>query len=141
MGKWIDVEVEVSVRKYPIDTDALAGLLVSSKRASGYTNSQIADVLGKPKTLVEHWFRTDRYFAIPDEDAWYPLKQMLGIRTDEFDKAVTTFEFRGGLLRHEQQNLFRRHLPDTHGKQRQYPVFGGEMSKKISCTLKIRGGC
>ena len=96
MGKWIDVEVEVSVRKYPIDTDALAGLLVSSKRASGYTNSQIADVLGKPKTLVEHWFRTDRYFAIPDEDAWYPLKQMLGIRTDEFDKAVTTFEFRGG---------------------------------------------
>lgn len=96
MGRWIEVEIEVSVRKYPIDVNRLSTLLLTHKKASKYTNEQIAQILNKPKTLVDHWFRTDKWFAIPDEDIWYDLKRILQIETDEFDKAITTFENKGG---------------------------------------------
>lgn len=93
---WINVEVEVSVRKYEVDTKRLAKLLSAHKKAKKLTNEQVALILNKPKTLVEHWFRQDTYFAIPDEDIWYQLKELLGIETDEFDKQIMTFEIKGG---------------------------------------------
>lgn len=95
---FIDVEIEVSVRKYQVDTMKLASVLKDHKRELGYTNTQIADILDQPKTLVEHWFRQDIYFAIPDEDIWFPLKELLGIKTDEFDRSVTTFVTKGGIM-------------------------------------------
>lgn len=47
--------------------------------------------------MVEHWFRTDKCFSIPDEDIWFDLKELLGITDTSFDKCVTEFEIRDGV--------------------------------------------
>ncbi len=90
----IDVEMEVAVRKHEVDSEKLTSLLRSHKGTM--TNREIAEKLQKPLTMVEHWFRTDKCFAVPDPDVWHPLKKLLGIDTDEFDQCVTEFEFKGG---------------------------------------------
>ena len=48
-----------------------------------------------PITKVEHWFRTDRSFAIPSDDIWLKLKEVLGIRTSAFDKQIMEFDIDG----------------------------------------------
>ncbi len=90
---YIDVEMEVRVRKHEVNTAALKVILKQSKTMS---NRAIAEKLGKPETLVAHWFRTDKYFAIPDADIWHELKSLIGISTDEFDRQITEFEETGG---------------------------------------------
>ena len=50
----------------------------------------------RPITKVEHWFRTDNSFSIPDSDIWFELKNLLGIQTDEFDAAITEWEEKEG---------------------------------------------
>ena len=89
---------EVRVRKYTCDIGKFQTLLRDSRKSSKLTNLQIADRLGKPKTEVEHWFRTDKYFNIPDEDVWFDLKKLLNIQTSEFDDFVTVFEVRAGVF-------------------------------------------
>ena len=89
----IDVEMEVAVRKYEVDEKRLVKLLREHKGA--WTNQEIAETLDCPETMAAHWFRQDKYFAIPGAEYWGPLKQMLNIETDEFDKAITEYEFRG----------------------------------------------
>ena len=89
----VEVETEVSVRKYPVDTEKLIKCIQEHKSVG---ISEIAEKLNKPKTLVEHWFRKDKYFAIPDADIWMKLKDILGIDTDEFDESIMTFEVRPG---------------------------------------------
>lgn len=89
----IDVETEVAVRKYEVDKDKLVAVLREHK--GDRTNKEIAEALDKPLTLVEHWFRNDKSFAIPDPDVWFKLKDLLGITTTEFDQSVTEFEFKG----------------------------------------------
>lgn len=91
----------VKVRKYPIDNTRLAELLRAHKKL---TNKQISEALDVPLTKVEHWFRTDTFFAIPDAEIWYKLKELLGIETEEFDEAITTFEEREGVF--EKNNRF-----------------------------------
>ncbi|HHT97480.1 MAG TPA: hypothetical protein GXZ90_06270 [Clostridiales bacterium] len=93
----IDIPQQVKIRKYEIDTESLKVLLRCSKKQSKISNRQIAEKLNKPMTLVEHWFRKDNCFSIPDEDIWYQLKELLSITTTEFDKAITTFEIREGV--------------------------------------------
>ena len=90
---YVDVEMEVAVRKYEVDKEKLVAVLRGHK--GKLTNKEIADTLDKPLTLVEHWFRKDNSFAIPDADIWFQLKELLGIETTEFDQAVTEFEFKG----------------------------------------------
>lgn len=87
--KCINVPETVRLRVYPIDTDKLKSVLREHKK---YSNKEIAERLDVPMTKVEHWFRCDDFFAIPDEDIWFPLKELLDIQTDEFDKAITTWE-------------------------------------------------
>ena len=89
----IDVEMEVRVRKHEVNIEGLKKLLKTHKNS---TNKEIASILGKPETLVAHWFRQDRYFAIPDDDIWFRLKELLNIQTDEFDKQIMEFETKGG---------------------------------------------
>lgn len=89
-----DVEMEVAVRKYEVDRDRLIELLRSHK--GSFTNAQIAEALHRPLTLVEHWFRKDACFAVPDPDVWFRLKRLLGIETTEFDACITEYEFKGG---------------------------------------------
>lgn len=91
---YVDVEMEVKVRKFEVDTDRLKEVLRIHRNAMKIED--IAEKLGKPRTLVEHWFRNDKCFAIPDADIWYELKKLLGIDTDEFDEAITTFEEKPG---------------------------------------------
>ncbi len=85
---------EVRVRKYECDIEDFQELLRSNKRMS---NREIAEALGRPQTEVEHWFRTDKYFNVPDADIWFDLKTLLKIDSTEFDDYVTVFEERDGV--------------------------------------------
>lgn len=78
----------VNIRKYEVDVERLKMTLKNHKNLS---NKQIADKLNVSVTKVEHWFRKDKSFAIPDKDIWYQLKELLNIETDEFDLSITTF--------------------------------------------------
>lgn len=95
-ANFIDVEMEVAVRKYEVNTALLCECLRDHKAGAGFSNKEIAERLGRPVTEVEHWFRTDKYFAIPDPSVWYALKKLLGIKTTEFDQSIMTFEYKGG---------------------------------------------
>ena len=92
------IQQEVRVRKYSCDILKLQALLRQSKQNSKLTNLQIAERLEIPQTEVEHWFRTDKYFNIPDEDIWFDLKKLLEIESIEFDDFVTVFEEREGVF-------------------------------------------
>ena len=94
-SKIIHVEIEVQIRKYEVDKKRLMECLSDHKSMS---MAEIAEKLDRPKTLVEHWFRKDKYFAIPDPEDWFSLKKLLGIETDEFDKSITTFETNPGVF-------------------------------------------
>lgn len=87
----------VKLRKFDVDTENLKQLLRTAKKANvGLSNKQIAEELDVPMTKVEHWFRTDKCFAIPDEDIWFELKDLLQITTDEFDAPITEFVYQQG---------------------------------------------
>ena len=81
-SNYIDVETEVAVRKYDVDCDALCKCLRKHKDSLKLTNKHIAEQVDRSVTEVEHWFRTDKHFAIPSPDVWFELKEMLGIETD-----------------------------------------------------------
>lgn len=87
----LEVAQTVRVRKHEVDVAALKDVLRGSKANTGLTNKIIAETLNKPVTLVEHWFRNDSGFAIPDADIWFDLKTLLNICTTEFDESITTF--------------------------------------------------
>lgn len=80
----------VRIRKHRVDIEWLKILLRDNRKPI----REISEYLGIPKTKVEHWFRKDNCFAIPDEDIWFKLKEFLNITTDEFDKSITEFEIR-----------------------------------------------
>jgi site-specific DNA-cytosine methylase len=79
----------VRVRKYDVDIEWLKSELREHKSLS---NKEIAERLDIPKTTVDHWFRIDNCFAIPDAEIRFRLKELLWITTDRFDKSITEFE-------------------------------------------------
>lgn len=81
----------VKVRKYDVDVEWLKAELRQHKTL---TNKEIAERLQQPITKVEHWFRNDNCFAIPDAEIRYKLKELLWITTDKFDASITEFEER-----------------------------------------------
>lgn len=93
----VDIPQTVTVRKYPVDTEKLRCVLREAKKNALETNYGIAEVLGVPMTKVEHWFRQDDCFSIPDADIWLQLKELLEIETDEFDESIMTFEEKVGV--------------------------------------------
>lgn len=94
--KQMDIQTKVTVRKHPVDIEKLKTILREQKKEKGLSNSEISKLTGKPITLVEHWFRNDSCFSIPDADIWEKLKEILGITTKYFDKQITEFEERDG---------------------------------------------
>lgn len=102
-----NIPQKVTVRKYTCDIEKLKTVLREHK---SLTNQQIAAALNKPITLVEHWFRKDKCFSVPDADIWFELKRLLQIKTTEFDDFVTVFETRAGIF--EKSNR----CYDTSGK-------------------------
>ena len=97
----VEIPQKVKVRKYELDIEKLKNILRNHKNIS---NKMIAKSLNKPLTLVEHWFRKDNCFSIPDADIWFSLKKILNIETNEFDKAITTFEEKDNI--YEKSNRF-----------------------------------
>lgn len=91
-SQYIDVVIPISVRKHKVDIERLQKCLRSHRKPT----QQVAQALGVPTTMVEHWFRTDKHFSIPSPEIWLELKELLGITTDEFDKQVMEFEDKGG---------------------------------------------
>src|SRR5699024_7271935 len=81
----------VKVRKYDVNKTELSELLRISKQDVGISNKEISESLNIPITKVEHWFRTDKSFAIPDKNIWDDLKSLLNITNTEHDEAITTF--------------------------------------------------
>lgn len=84
-----NISQQVKVRKFNVDKEKLCKCLREHK--NNLTNIEIAQKLNEPLTKVEHWFRNDNSFAIPDENVWFDLKALLNIKIDEFDKAITTY--------------------------------------------------
>ena len=106
----VDIPQTVRVRKYPIDTDKLVQVLREHKNLS---NQEIAQTLNAPLTKVEHWFRKDEYFAIPDAEICSALKALLKIETDEFDDAITTFEEKEGVFEKANRCYFTNGIAPT----------------------------
>ena len=84
-------DFKVKVRKNYIDKKELAFFLRSYKTK---TISEISNFCNAPKTMVEHWFRMDSSFSIPDAEYWFKLKEFLKIEDCKYDKAVTEFELK-----------------------------------------------
>lgn len=89
---YYEVEIEVEIRKQNVDKDKLKALLKRHRRPP----KEVAEELGKPLTLVEHWFRRDKYFAIPTPDVWQELKKVCGITDDSLDASIMEFEVLSG---------------------------------------------
>lgn len=84
-------DFDVKVRKYYIDKLELCEYIREYKNK---TIMEIAGYCNIPLTKAEHWFRRDSSFAIPDEDSWFKLKELLGISSDKYDKEITEFEIK-----------------------------------------------
>lgn len=89
-----DIQQNVRVRKHKVDIEKLKYTLQHYKKVSKLTINDIAGALNVTKTTVEHWFRSDNCFSIPDENIWLDLKTLLNIKTDEFDKSIMEFEIK-----------------------------------------------
>ena len=95
--KQVEIARPVIKRKHDADISELKKLLRDSRKSSGLTMQQIADSFGLPKTHVEHWFRRDNSFAIPNAEFWFDLKELIGIESNDFDAFVTEFEIIDGV--------------------------------------------
>jgi DNA (cytosine-5)-methyltransferase 1 len=115
MGKLIVINIPQIVKKrvYEVDIDKLQQVLRTSKKSKGLTCNTIAEELNLPKTKVEHWFRTDAYFDIPDSDIWLDLSRLLGINDAELTKQIMTFKFQEGLFEKSERHYFEDGLAPT----------------------------
>lgn len=94
----IEMPEIVTARKYEVNKEKLVETLRKQKELCGWTNKELAAELELPLTQVEHWFRTDKHFAIPDPEIWSDLKWLLEMDDiTEFDEAIMTFEQREGV--------------------------------------------
>ena len=89
---------QVKKRVHDADYGELSIFLKDAKNAANISIREISEKLGKPKSEVEHWFRTDKFFAPPTEDIWFDLKQMLSINDDKYDAFLTEFEWVDGVF-------------------------------------------
>ena len=131
---------QVKVRKHEVDIISLQYLLREMKKESSKTNKQIAEETNIPITKVEHWFRTDSSFAIPSDDIWFKLKEVLGIKTDVFDKQIMEFEYRDGVYESKQRVYSENGKSPTltAGNKEQY-IETHDAPKQIGTAIDING--
>ena len=108
----IDIPQVVKVRKYDVDTNKLVQVLREHKKGR-ISNKELSLELNLPITKVEHWFRTDKCFAIPDAEIWFKLKELLNITTNEFDDAIMTFEEKLGVFEKSERCYFTDGIAPT----------------------------
>lgn len=89
---------KIKARVHKVDIKNLIKVIREAKKQSPYTIKEIAEKIDVPSTQAEHYFRSDKSFAIPTPEIWVKLKNVLGITTDEFDKSLTEFEIREGVF-------------------------------------------
>lgn len=123
----IDIRQKVKVRKYEIDVSNLKKILKKHKK---YSNKEISLKLNIPITTVEHWFRNDNSFSIPDANIWYELKELLNIQTNEFDESITTFIEKDNLYEKNNRFYFDNGVAPT--------LTATSSNEKIISNLKIR---
>lgn len=87
-------DFDVKVRKHFVDKSEMSKFLKAKKVESGKSTKEIAEYCNVPLTKAEHWFRTDKSFAIPDAEIWDSLKRIIGITETIYDKQVTEFEIK-----------------------------------------------
>ena len=126
------IQQEVKVRKYEVDIEGLKKTLKEAKEKAGLTIKEIADTLEVNKTTVEHWFRNDNCFSIPDENIWYNLKELLNITTDKFDKSLTEFE-----IKFNEYDMSNR-VYHENGISPTLTATGENGAKKIITDFRIR---
>lgn len=126
----VDIPQIVKKRKYEVDIEKLKSTLKERKIKSKLSNKEISQILNKPLTLVEHWFRSDSSFSIPSEDIWFELKKVLSIETNEFDESITTFEEKEGVYEKSNRCYFSEGIAPT--------LTCGCNEKIIDSELKIR---
>jgi len=79
-----DLKIKVSKRANDTPKEINQYLKDNKKR----TIKEISLYLDLPKTQVEHYFRTDKYRAIPSPEVWIKLKELLNLNS-KYDKQVT----------------------------------------------------
>lgn len=95
--KQVEIARPVIKRKHDADISELKKVLRNARKESGLTIQEIASYFGLPKTHVEHWFRKDSSFAIPNAEYWYSLKKLINLKNNDFDAFVTEFEIINGV--------------------------------------------
>lgn len=108
-----DIVQQVVVRKHPVDIEKLKECLRNAKEKSNLSNAKIATLLEEPQTKVEHWFRTDSCFSVPEPSIWLRLKNLLNIITSEFDESIMTFEEREGIYEKSNRCYFIEGISPT----------------------------
>ena len=131
---------QVKVRKHEVEIVNLQYLLREMKKESGKTNKQIAEETNTAITKVEHWFRADSSFAIPSDDIWFKLKEVLGIKTDVFDKQIMEFEYRDGVYESKQRVYSENGKSPTltAGNKEQY-IETHDTPKQVGTAVDIKG--
>jgi len=81
-------ELPFKVRKRNHNTPKEINQYLKDKR--NRTIKDIAEDLDIPKTQAEHYFRTDRYRAIPSPDIWNKLKILLAL-DHRYDRIVLEY--------------------------------------------------
>ena len=61
---YYDIPEKVRIRKYKCNILEFQKFLKNHKNI---TNKKLSNLINRPLTEVEHWFRTDKYFSYPDE--------------------------------------------------------------------------
>jgi len=131
---------EVKVRKHEVDVPNLQHLLKVFKSVSKKTNKQIAEETNLPVTKVEHWFRSDTSFAIPSDDVWFKLKEVIGITLDTFDAQIMEFEYRDGVYETKQRVYSENGKSPTltAGNSEQY-IETHDTPKQVGTAVDIKG--
>lgn len=109
----VDIPQTVKVRVYEVDIKKLQDSLRGQKRKLSLTNNDIADKLDIPLTQVGHYFRTDKYFTIPEPNVWPQLSKLLEIEDSDLDKQIMTFEEKEGVFEKSERHYLDNGLAPT----------------------------
>lgn len=115
INKCLCVLIPQIVRKriYEVDIKKLQSVLRQNKKQLKLSNNNIANRLDIPVTQVEHYFRTDHSFAIPEPDIWQDLAKLLGISDSELDKQIMTFKEQIGIYEKRERHYLIEGISPT----------------------------
>ena len=132
--KQVGLAIEkVKVRKHEVDIPKLQKCILDHFDKSSLNKKEIAKKLKDKYSTVEHYFRKvgSDFFAIPSEEHWPKLKEILGITTNEFDKSIMEFEIRDGVYESTQR---------VYSQEGKSPTLTSAHAEKLVETKPIQVG-